>query len=999
MKKIIFRILLQLVFYFVPAGALTGQQLLFENLGKTIPFPSMECYNVIQDREGYIWISTESGLCRYNGTALKVYNKSNGLPEKGCYVLTQDRTGQIWLVTTNNRILRVEGDSLVETAFSKPFVDLQRAKIDFTYALEFLGDSVLLLHGNKRITRVRTRAAQCDTLTGPSDGQTMYYFEYRGNDYEHLKTPLYNTAAGKTLINKTGHIGVLIRNGNRTLQLRLPYSENATPDWRVLTATDQLGNSYLSVHNYIICVKPDLQYTLMKMPQITCALRVDAENSLWIGSYKNGLYYYPDPGDTSFCIRSLAGYSVAGICEDHEGGVWCTTLENGVFYSQSKHIISYGNYPGFGNVADMLKIVDGTVFISSHPNEIACIRNNHITRKSFPLKRPYVFKDIIADGANWYIGGKDATFRTDSAFRNIEFLNYDDQLRNLPQAASFARSADGTIWSAQFGAVNKIAGNKATLLADNLPNTGSYIYPYSAEWLLYCGRKGLLKINAATGAWSWVPGISSGTGKIVRTASGRLLIASKLEGLMELVGDSVQHVYDPVALGTDEVLDILEAPDKNIWVSTQNGLLRFSSPDGKTPFITYTTSNGLPANKITHLQTDGTYLYCNSTEGIFRFPLKEELLNEAPVRFYLRQAKAGDKVLHLSGDNSTVLDYADNHLSLQFDLLTFKDRKNVWLKYKLVGEDSLVRRQLSDVIELNNLAPGNYELEVSVQSGDRISNTVPLVFSFTISKPFWKRQWFLILLSAAMTSLIFLGFRIVLRRVRRKEKEQTRINAMIAEYRLSALQAQMNPHFIFNVINSIQTYILEQETQIAYDYLAKFSKLMRLVLNHAREKTHTLESELEMLRMYLDLEQLRFGKRFIYEVQIDPGMNTHEVRVLPMLFQPYVENAIWHGLLPLKNERKGKLKIEVKRSGENIVAVIEDNGIGRSRSAGSRTDNTRHQPVAMSLNKERLQILNLIPDADHAEIKITDLQDADGNGCGTRVEITFNFDTIFYEDH
>lgn len=986
------------LFLLVTVNPLTAQQLFFENIGNSIPFPSMECYNVIQDQQGYMWISTESGLCRYNGASLKVYSRQNGLPEKGCYVITKDNKNRIWLVTTDNRILAIKGDSLVETVFSKPFVEMQRAKIDLTYGLEFLGDSTLLLHGNKRITRVQSNGI-CDTLTGPADGQTMYYFERTGSEYRHLKTELYNSSPGKALIKSTGHIGVRIRNGKKELQISLPYMENATPDWRVLSASDANGTTYLSVHNYIICLKADMQYSILKMPQVTLALRVDAANSLWVGSYKSGLYYYPDPADTLYCIHSLAGYSVAGICEDYEGGLWCTTLENGVFYSQSKYIVGYANQPGLGNVADLVKVVNGKLYVSSHPNEICRIGRNGITRKTFALKRPYVFSDLMVSGSTWYIGGRDAVLRTDSTFTDIRFLEYADKQRDLPGATRFAPAADGSIWAAQFGAVNKIDGNTVSGFAENLPNTGSYIYPYSPDVLLYCGRKGLLKINTATGAWSWMPGIRSGTGKIVCTNSGRILIASKLEGLLELKGDSVEHLYDPSALGTDEVLDILEDVQHNIWLSTQNGLIRITEPDGRSPFATYTTSNGLPANKITQLQSDGEFIFCNSTEGIFRFPVGYELRNETPVRFYLRQASSGDKLLPLRAGSPIELDYSDNHLSLQFDLLTFKDRKNVWLKYKLIGDDSLVRRQLSDVIELNNLAPGNYELEVTVQHGDRMSKSLPLVFAFTIHKPFWKREWFLVLLSVAATFVIFFGFRIVLRRVRRKEKEQTRINAMIAEYRLSALQAQMNPHFIFNVINSIQTYILEQETQIAYDYLAKFSKLMRLVLNHAREKTHTLESELEMLRMYLDLEQLRFDKRFTYEINIDPGLKMNEVRVLPMLFQPYVENAIWHGLLPLKNERAGKLKIEVKRSGDNIVAVIEDNGIGRTRSAAIRIEGVRHQPVAMSLNKERLQILNLIPDADHAEIQITDLLDDSGNVCGTRVEIRFNFDTLFYDEH
>ncbi|MBL7899426.1 MAG: histidine kinase, partial [Crocinitomicaceae bacterium] len=206
------------------------------------------------------------------------------------------------------------------------------------------------------------------------------------------------------------------------------------------------------------------------------------------------------------------------------------------------------------------------------------------------------------------------------------------------------------------------------------------------------------------------------------------------------------------------------------------------------------------------------------------------------------------------------------------------------------------------------------------------------------------------------------------------------------EMEQKALRAQMNPHFIFNAINSIQSYILKKSEQEAYDYLAKFSRLIRIVLNNSQEKSLMLHQELEMIKLYVEMEQLRFNNKFEFNLTINDDVHPYEMFVPAMLIQPYIENAIWHGLMNLENERHGMLNLNLSMNDTLLKIIIEDNGIGREKSKLYKKED-RHKPVGMQLTEERLLMINKMEEFENAKVIITDIRDDKGQASGTRVEI------------
>jgi LytS/YehU family sensor histidine kinase len=278
-------------------------------------------------------------------------------------------------------------------------------------------------------------------------------------------------------------------------------------------------------------------------------------------------------------------------------------------------------------------------------------------------------------------------------------------------------------------------------------------------------------------------------------------------------------------------------------------------------------------------------------------------------------------------------------------------------------------------------------LEVYGMNNNHVLSVAPAMYSFSIAKPFWLRWWFILLEVFSSAAIVFWFLRIRIKSIRKKEEEKAKFNTMILESQMTALRSQMNPHFIFNSINSIQNYILKENTEQAYNYLAKFSKLIRMVLNNSKENMLTLEQELSTLSLYVQLEQMRFDDAFDFSVDIAEEIDPRNYMLPGMLLQPFVENAIWHGIMPLEGKRQGKVIIKITSDPQSMFISIEDNGIGRGQSIQFHRPST-HKSIGMLLSENRLTILNASNSNKKYSFHVEDLLDANKLPIGTKVIIT-----------
>lgn len=432
----------------------------------------------------------------------------------------------------------------------------------------------------------------------------------------------------------------------------------------------------------------------------------------------------------------------------------------------------------------------------------------------------------------------------------------------------------------------------------------------------------------------------------------------------------------------------LEITKKNkLWISTTNGI---GVMDLDTKKITsYSEEDGIISNdfnfKASAITSSGQ-LFWGTKMGVMSFFADSIETNDTKGKLVATGMSIMGKYASVT-DSVTLLQDA-NMLTIKFALLEYSHARHYY-RYRLNGfnDEWNYTTDKNPSATYTNLPPGNYTLQVNaaVAPGEWLNQTKNI---FVYVKPaFWQTNWFIascILLALALIVLIPYSR---IKKIIRREKEKQQLNQKISELELSALQSQMNPHFIFNAIHSIQHFIIKNDELNANEYLTKFANLMRLFLESSKRKFIPLSEELEILRLYTDLEQLRFEDQFEVIIKTDDRVDINKTEIPSMLLQPFVENAIIHGLNYKKE--KGLLLISFSEQDKALLCVIEDNGIGRE--ASKKLKQQKHTSHGIELILDRVNSYNNLHGSPLCRISIKDKINRDGQSTGTRVEIIIDY--------
>ena len=343
----------------------------------------------------------------------------------------------------------------------------------------------------------------------------------------------------------------------------------------------------------------------------------------------------------------------------------------------------------------------------------------------------------------------------------------------------------------------------------------------------------------------------------------------------------------------------------------------------------------------------------------------------------------------LQGDSLISYPYHQNSISLQFASLYYGTAGGFFYEYKLNGYNkNWINAGNVTSLNFQNLPPGIYELNLRVKDAAGNITAIAKSFKFKITPPFWLTWWFITLAALFLAMIIYLLFR---RRIALIKNKAT-IKQQMAELEAKALRAQMNPHFIFNSLNAIQECIVTEKTDAAFEYLSKFSRLLRLVLNSSEKNFISLSGELDMIRLYLSLESLRFRQSFNYYIEVDEMIDTDDIKVPTLLVQPFVENAVWHGLRMKEGEKK--LWLRFMTTDQHLIIEIEDNGIGREKAAAIKKQKLgveQFESKGTALSQQRIGLLNR-QGTISAGVEIIDLLNSAQQPTGTKIIIQLPFD-------
>ncbi len=450
--------------------------------------------------------------------------------------------------------------------------------------------------------------------------------------------------------------------------------------------------------------------------------------------------------------------------------------------------------------------------------------------------------------------------------------------------------------------------------------------------------------------------------------------------------DIFSHYVESNGLVDNNIKGILEDNTGSLWISTKNGLSKFN-PKTES-FDNFFEKDGLQNNEFTeafYKRKDNSLMFGGKNGfNVFKpVSIKRNLkVPEVVITKFLIFEQETDYVFPQT--KGIELKYNQNYFSFEFACLDFSYPAMNKYSYKLENFDKeWISTDASDRrAKYTNVPSGNYIFRVKASNNDGMWNEIGAQVELNIKPPYWKTLWFYSLEGLLFMMLIIGYIKYREKNIREKNK------LLILEQKL--LRSQMNPHFIFNSLTSIQSFIFENNPMEAGSYLSRFSNLIRSILYNSREEYILLEKEIQTLENYLEIQQLRYNNEFDYEIIIDPKIDVEMLAVPPMLAQPFIENSVEHGIRQL--EKRGWVSVKFSMLNESISLIIEDNGIGIEASKNMKDNKaSEHKSLAIVITKERMSILNKRKKKKTCSMQIEDIIGEGGSVEGTRIEFVIPY--------
>lgn len=969
----------RLIYFGILFIALTGfrslsQNPVYRNYTVDDGLPSNEVYNIFEDSLGYMWFATDHGISRFDGYEFKNYSTKDGLTHNTIFGFFEDQHHRIWMRAFNSTICYMENGKIYPYKHNQILQKFLGRHFIQTFAIDSVGDlwfmSILSPYGLYRqdhrtgeICKIPVKAG-CNAFIREL-GDNVFI---AGVDFSDTIHPPLST-------------GAVYENDTWMFHVALP--RNYLNSGIIRAARKEKKHYLFSCDGYLIEIKHTgvtKQYSPAGYHTSITHLYTDNRKNVWITG--RGLYRYGTDTTQAF----FSDIPTNSIRQDQRGSYWMATVNKGVFIIPSMEVTTLNRQ----NMAI-------PYLLGRYKNKILTMTQvNQLL--SFSLQ-----------------GQKADSFRTILSLRPVNMATHDISIDTVHEEL---------ILGSRLYKTNTLRNNglnyyKALLLGNTTRSAfcfGDYYYASGNLGWSIVDRKGR-SIHV-----SWMNGFKKFCSAICRDSSGTLWIGSteglytfrkgrteafhpsdssfrqnitsikcmpdglvavstRGHGILLIDGQRIYRILSGNGLSTD-LCGRLTVDGNILWVCTNMGLNKITihrTPEGlKSEVIRLKTEHGLPSNLIYDAIRYQDLLVLCTGKGLAWFDVEKFRLNDYAPPVRIEAVYANKRLL----EKEASLNYKETNLSFGFTGLLYNSAGKISYRYKLDGYEPDWNYTTERSVRYFNLPAGHYSFIVEAMNENGAWSQRPARYEFFIPLHFTKTWWFIALLILLGITALWLVIHFYLKQ--RRVRERMNITMLMAE--LKTLRSQMKPHFVFNSLSSIQHFILDSDPESAHLYLSRFSKLMRQILDNTSKDSISLAGETEMLELYLSLEKLRFGEEFEYAIEIDEGLDPEQCEIPPMLIQPYLENAIWHGLLPKK--REAKLWLRFYPEGETtLVCEVEDNGIGRR--AAEEKKKSGHRSTGMKNIEERIGILNHMQDKA-IRVTVSDLYDAFGKALGTKVILKFS---------
>ncbi|MBU2920579.1 histidine kinase [Winogradskyella psychrotolerans] len=953
---------------FLMAAFVYAQNPVYENMSDVSTLPDVEFYDIQEDDEHYIWFAADKGLFRYNGKSYQRYShpnqKSNSL-----FQLKFDTENKLWCNNIYGQLFYVENDQL-ELFYDAS--DLVKGQLAAYTILEqhirlFTTSGIYDIHKNtKKVTKVFD--GWCISNANSKDSDYVFVLNKEGQFKKHRVYKIEGANASKLFEIKS---------------LKLIQSPKlfAFKDEVFLTHKSDAGNILYVINKADDTVEKIKTPNALKSETIYNFINFGSDYwflttaGVFVFEFKEGHFNYKD--------RFFKSESITDVAIDFNQNYWFATLDNGVLVSPNLNIRQTNLDYIDAKVTAAIGLNQNKFVLGTNNGKLLFYNKNQLV-KSIQLPGNKIIGKFFYDAMHEQLVV--SINASESVIVNLNTDKITDVNNRFSVAKAFSKIDDNTMFYGNYrqGIVYKQPFNnpEKKVLKESRVKASEVL----DDHLFVSYIDGFYKYNTNTFVSEELKFESNSLLVNAITKSNDILwLATQHNGLIKFENNRLSK--SEIDLPNHLQINNIHCDGDVLWISTDAGLFQYQVTRKTLKLLSAQDGLNTAVNDFLILQDQ---IIVPLPKVFYTLPKTPDLFKTFKTsKIRVEAVSINDRDTLVASNYKLPHDF--NKIGLTFNANGFQSNQHVNYQYRVKQIDSSWQTipLNTHFVNFNSLSSGTYTFELKAKNISAKTPVFAAPITFEIAKPFWETYWFYGLVLLTVFGLIWLYFRWRLQQKeaqRIAEIDKILIDKKITNLRLENLRSQMNPHFIFNALNSIQDYIVSNEKELASSYLVKFSRLIRMYLDYSQQNEITLQEELNALKLYLELEKVRFEDELEYQIHIDHQLKTKQIKVPSLFIQPYVENALKHGLLHKTKDRQ--LKVEAKiTENNNLQITVEDNGIGRAQSEKLKRPNQQHKPFATKANEERVHLYkNKLK--RNITIAIEDLYNENQTASGTKVVIT-----------
>ena len=895
----------------------------FYALNKASELPSDLVYDVFQDHKSFIWLATGKGLARFDGLQIKTYH-SQKYPTTAVSNINEDIYGRIWSQNFSGDIYYIKNQEKIKfkgykaNGFLRYGLTKQKLFIASRNAVHIFDVKDLKL----------TQEIKLDLSSVTHTVMVDNLFYLIGDDV--------------VSIDQKGNVTTVISHFKNQLTGPIPI-----PEGKNLFLFSKFSNNYIKIEGNKF-VKKTLPFDTSFTQNANV---IDGE--IWICTTM-GLYRY-NPKSNNYNIY-FPDLNISYIIKTKENKYWISTINDGALFVDDFD----SNFIKTPAKPIKVKRFQNEIFFSTDTDEIFKMNGKTTFESVYKGNSDHIISPFVLDSINHQILVASSKFNIKSAKQNLSSILAVKSIQQLDHKYFLiaASSWNGVVYT------NPKTESRFDDIFKNLPTKNengmyfkSIITGENGKDVVYNPKDGSIYIITNLGIKKFkndlVTNINVKNSELSFTQfallNDNLYVLANDEHLYRLENNVPQFVKLP-SLISNEGIQKIKVNNGCLFIF-KNQYLYCYNPDKNKITKTLNIPNSLEIHDITSMKD---YLYLSCTQGLIKIPFKEAETTQ-PIRLYINDILVNGK--KMSESELLKLKSKDNNIEINFDVVSESPNNKYHIEFRLNNRDWETMENNNRVLRFSSLTDGDYNIQIRISNGTQI---IHKNIQLSIAPPIHKTWWFITLAIMALLALASAIFRWLLERNNREHQiklEQANLEKLVNQSKLKSIKSQMNPHFFYNALNTLQSYILANEKREAVNYLSKFSKLTRSILDMSEKEYISLPEEISTLSNYLDLEKARFDNEFEYKLEIDDSINSPEIQIPTLLLQPFIENALKHGLLHKKGDKK--LVISFKDKTEYIETTIDDNGIGRKLSQElNAARQPQHNSFATQALYERIELLN-----------------------------------------